>query len=510
MRIKFNTTGRGKCYYIIRSVYRNGKNTSEIVEKLGYEDEIREQHHCDEAIAWIKQHLKELNAKEEASRKVLVPFDAAALITPGEQQSFNIGYLFLQRIWYQLKLDLICSAVRKKYKLPFDLNGILSRCVFRQILFPSSALSTARFTKDFPEQTEFEYADVSRALPVLSREMDFIEKEVYRNIRRILTRPTSVLFHFSMPSSPVPMDLILDEDALPLAMDIHPENQKEPQTLTPWAEELLASLPISRCIDCTDADRTDTPDQKLHDSGGRFFVRRIPINGNIVIDRQWKEALDPEGWSVAIDGKVQTGIDIRHLADGDRKKNSDRVFYKAIPIEGDGTDQDSGENRLLVVTFSLKDQDEQRDGEDAADAELDGFHTVITNLPEDEMDTVLATLREGREISDFFGIRKQAFREGSAEVSQEERTKAHFLVCFLALLVLRILKKELGGNCTEEEITDTLRKMRVTRIKDVGYIPAYTRTKLTDRLHDLAGFRTDYEIIREKAMRGILRKSRQR
>ncbi|MEE8816459.1 MAG: hypothetical protein SOH60_08320 [Lachnospiraceae bacterium] len=368
MRIKFNTTGRGKCYYIIRSVYRNGKNTSEIVEKLGYEDEIREQHHCDDAIAWIKQHLKELNAKEEASRKVLVPFDAAALITPGEQQSFNIGYLFLQRIWYQLKLDLICSAVRKKYKLPFDLNGILSRCVFRQILFPSSALSTARFTKDFPEQTEFEYADVSRALPVLSREMDFIEKEVYRNIRRILTRPTSVLFHFSMPSSPVPMDLILDEDALPLAMDIHPENQKEPQS----------------------------------------------------------------------------------------------------------------------------------------------FHAVITNLPEDEMDTVLATLREGREISDFFGIRKQAFREGSAEVSQEERTKAHFLVCFLALLVLRILKKELGGNCTEEEITDTLRKMRVTRIKDVGYIPAYTRTKLTDRLHDLAGFRTDYEIIREKAMRGILRKSRQR
>lgn len=77
-----------------------------------------------------------------------MPFDAAALITPGEQQSFNIGYLFLQRIWYQLKLDLICSAVRKKYKLPFDLNGILSRCVFRQILFPSSALSTARFTKD--------------------------------------------------------------------------------------------------------------------------------------------------------------------------------------------------------------------------------------------------------------------------------------------------------------------------------------------------------------------------
>ena len=36
MRLKYNTTAKGKCYYIIRSVYKNGRNTSETVEKLGY------------------------------------------------------------------------------------------------------------------------------------------------------------------------------------------------------------------------------------------------------------------------------------------------------------------------------------------------------------------------------------------------------------------------------------------------------------------------------------------
>ncbi len=58
------------------------------------------------------------------------------------------------------------------------------------------------------------------------------------------------------------------------------------------------------------------------------------------------------------------------------------------------------------------------------------------------------------------------------------------------------------ANCT------TLRDMRMTKVKDIGYIPSYTRTDLTDALHKFAGFRTDYEITREKAMKGIIRKSK--
>ena len=84
------------------------------------------------------------------------------------------------------------------------------------------------------------------------------------------------------------------------------------------------------------------------------------------------------------------------------------------------------------------------------------------------------------------------------------------MTCFIALLVYRILEKKLGENFTCEEIITALRDMRVTKAKDVGYIPSYTRTELTDTLHEMAGFRTDHELIREKAMKGILRKSKNR
>ena len=84
------------------------------------------------------------------------------------------------------------------------------------------------------------------------------------------------------------------------------------------------------------------------------------------------------------------------------------------------------------------------------------------------------------------------------------------MTCFIALLVYRILEKKLGEKFTCEEIIAALQSMRITKAKDVGYIPSYTRTILTDALHEMAGFRTDYELIREKSMKGILRKSKKR
>jgi hypothetical protein len=76
-------------------------------------------------------------------------------------------------------------------------------------------------------------------------------------------------------------------------------------------------------------------------------------------------------------------------------------------------------------------------------------------------------------------------------------------------LIYRILERKLDNQFTCEEIITTLRKMRVTDIGSEGYIPSYTRTTLTDALHDYAGFRTDYELIKKRAMKGICRNSKE-
>ena len=92
MRLKYNQTAKGKCYYIIRSIYRDGKNTSEIYEKLGYLDDIKREHNCPDPEKWIREHLGQLNEAEKAERncKVLVPY-APMPASPWEPHSPSIS-----------------------------------------------------------------------------------------------------------------------------------------------------------------------------------------------------------------------------------------------------------------------------------------------------------------------------------------------------------------------------------------------------------------------------------
>ncbi|MCI6594890.1 MAG: transposase, partial [Firmicutes bacterium] len=93
-------------------------------------------------------------------------------------------------------------------------------------------------------------------------------------------------------------------------------------------------------------------------------------------------------------------------------------------------------------------------------------------------------------------------------VQRDDRIKAHFMTCFISLLIFRILEKKLGSSYTASDILSTLREMKVTRAGDTGYLPSYTRTHLTDTLHETAGFRTDYEIPKKRAMQGVIRRSK--
>ena len=197
MRLRANKTSKGLCYYIIRSVYKNGKNTSETVERLGYPEEIKAKYNCNDPLQWIENHLAELNALEEAEKsiKILVPFDSSALIKKDAANSYNVGYLFLQQIYYDLRLDLICKKISSRHAFQYDLNCILSRLVYGRVLFPSSKLSTWKLSFDLLEQPSFGYRHVGRALSVIAEEFDFIQAELYKYSSQIITRKTGVLYY---------------------------------------------------------------------------------------------------------------------------------------------------------------------------------------------------------------------------------------------------------------------------------------------------------------------------
>ena len=140
----------------------------------------------------------------------------------------------------------------------------------------------------------------------------------------------------------------------------------------------------------------------------------------------------------------------------------------------------------------------------------DGLYAVCTDLLDDKVGDILK-VSEGRwQIEECFRIMKTDFSARPVYVQREDRIKAHFLICFLALLNYRLLEKQLGNKYTCEEILKTLREMNFVNIEGQGYVPTYSRKKITDDLHEACGFRTDYQFITKSKMKEIQKQSKRR
>ena len=127
------------------------------------------------------------------------------------------------------------------------------------------------------------------------------------------------------------------------------------------------------------------------------------------------------------------------------------------------------------------------------------------------VDQIIRINKKRWEIEECFRIMKTEFKARPVYLQKGDRIRAHFITCYAALFLFRILEKKLGEKYTCEEIISTLRSMMMYRPGEkMGYLPAYTRTEITDALHETFGFRTDYEILTDLSMRRIIRQTKKK
>ena len=144
------------------------------------------------------------------------------------------------------------------------------------------------------------------------------------------------------------------------------------------------------------------------------------------------------------------------------------------------------------------------------EALYDGMYAVTTDLLDDDVKDILK-VSEGRwEIEECFRIMKTDFETRPVFLQDDIRIKAHFLICFLALVIYRYLERDLENAFSCETILNKLRTMNFADIQEQGFIPLYTRDKLTDALHTVCGFETDYKFITKRQMKNIQKKSKGR
>ena len=196
MRLSVSKSKNSTSLYVIKSTYKNGVRSSKVVEKLGTVNELSKKLNGQDPIEWAKKYVEELNKKEkEEKREVIVKYSPSKVIAKDDQRSFNGGYLFLQQMYYKLRLNKLCTEISRKYKFAFNLNSILSRLLYARIIYPSSKLATYQLSTRFIEQPDFELQHIYRALEILAKEADFIQSFLYKNSLKISKRNTAVLYY---------------------------------------------------------------------------------------------------------------------------------------------------------------------------------------------------------------------------------------------------------------------------------------------------------------------------
>jgi transposase len=357
----------------------------------------------------------------------------------------------------------------------------------------------------------------------------------------------------------VEMGLFMDRDGIPLAFCINPGNENEQQSLIPLEKTLLEKFDMSQFIVCTDAGLSSNSNRIFNnyskEEGTRDFITTQSVKKLKKTYKDW--ALSPEGWYCHGDS-ISRKYNLESL---DEEKDLEKTYYKSrwikekVDITIDGVKKKVELEQQLIVTYSIKycnylrsirnrqveralkavengakvvekkrPNDPKRfikadhatkDGEVAdktvyyidedsivKEEMYDGFYAVCTSL-DDKAESIVKVNQRRWEIEECFRIMKTEFQARPVYLKRKERIVAHFITCFIALIIYRYLEKKLDNQYTCSQILDTLQKMNFIKYEGKGYQPTYTRTELTDALHEAFGFCTSKQIVPIKKMRNI-------
>ena len=320
--------------------------------------------------------IKKYNDEYSEKETIIIKKNNNKIIPKDSRTSFNVGYLFLQKLYNQLKINDICNFIQDKYQFHFDLNEILSYLVFARIIYPSSKLETFKQCQNFIEQPKFKLHDEYRALSYIAENMDFIQETLFNNSKKVIQRNSNVIYYdctnyfFEIdneddirkygiskehkPNPIVGMGLFMDGDGLPLSCNIYPGNMNEQKTLIPEETKIVDNFKMdsTKIILCTDAGLASDEIKKFNVKDNRGFV--ITQSLKKLKDEYKQQVFNKSGWRIANDLRNVYNLDAIENDEDLKEKYYDTLFYKIIETETKSVKQD------LIVTFCFRYYDYNR------------------------------------------------------------------------------------------------------------------------------------------------------
>lgn len=349
------------------------------------------------------------------------------------------------------------------------------------------------------------------------------------------------------PNPIVQMGLFMDRKGLPLAFCINPGNTAETKTLVPLEKKLDTDFGMSDCVVCTDAGLSSMSNRRFNNRQGRHFITVQSLKDKKIAPHLQQWALDPGGWRVSGQDNTVT------LFTDEAAKVSDKVLYKERWINENNLEQ------RLIVTYSDKYARYQRtlrqqqidralkainngtarrkkkspndasrfiaethftDSAEVAEntsyaldleaiekeARFDGFYAICSNLEEESAVEIIRANSQRWEIEDMFRTLKTEFESRPVYLRRNDRIIAHFITCFLALLIFKTLKMKLNmPDLTTSQLRKTLIDMNYLQVRGEGYMPVFEGDDITTAIAGIVAPSLQNQIITTRNMKAIIK-----
>ena len=589
MRLSITHTKNNTYFYMIKSFRKNGKNTTKIIECLGNLDDVVKKANGEDPVVWAKKYIEQKTKEENENKGTYFEKLVEGEELDSQQKIYNIGHIFIRKIFEELELNKLCKNIKKKYKIEYEFSDILEDLICARIMYPSSKLSSYEDSKKFLRQPKYQLYDVYRALDVISKEKENIEKWCYeKSLNIIKERNTKVLYYDctnyffeiemeddddlennkqglrkygrNKENRPLPiteMGLFIDGTGYPLAFNINPGNTNEQTTLRPLEKQIMKDFQLSKFLVCTDAGLGSFANRYFNTKGDRIYI--ITQSLKQLSSKYQADALSTLGWHLLGSNK---SININKINKYDSKNKN--IYYKEMLIKRTKTDAKTKEKITLeermIVTFSpkyaayqknirdaqisrakeiiekhpeqfsklpqnnakrfIQKENITKDGECAEkyklyykdsleryEAQFDGLYALcVPEKVEGNIEEILQISKGRWEIEESFRIMKSEFKARPVYLHLEERIRAHFTICYISLLVYRILEKEkLQDKYTTEEIITTLKDMLSDKIEGLGFKQLYKKTEISTDLNSNYNFNLDQKFISLKSLKKFIK-----
>ncbi len=567
MFLKQDKRPNGRIYFSIVKSYRDPitkKNKQKAMESIGFYDELINNYK--DPVTHFKQLAKQMTEEAKVVNDFEVTFNMNEELDIDTDDLKNIGFFALSTIYHELGIHKFMINRERGLKANIPLNNILKLLIYERILNPCSKFATHVNKNCYLENFEFPLKSVYRALPILAKHKDKLLLELHENISMLYGRDTSNVFYDvtnyyfhktketemirkgmgkDRKGKPIiQMGLLLDKAGLPITYKLFSGNTTDYETLLPVLSELKADYNLKRVIVVADKGLNSGTNKAYNIIKGDGYIFSRSIRGTKASKEIKDYVLDERGYQwIGADYKIKSRvyptkitikdknnksikveIDEKHVVFFSRKYarrtkhkrnesiskalkliNSPSKYAKAENygamkyIVGMNLDKKTGE-----LTKSMKNALPQLNEELINEEEkYDGYYSIVTSELDMADSEIIKKYRGLWKIEETFKITKTQLKTRPTYVWSEEGIEGHFLTCFLALLILRILELKTKGTYSIEKLVDALSKANVYHLK-MNYYKAVYYSKVLECIDNNLGTKFKQKYLTLKSIKKMI------